>query len=138
MTYIPYFKGDWTPIVTLTGAGTAPQYSTTIGTYSRIGRVVFYQIQLSGDGGNEGSGVGAITVTLPFTTGANQYASISHGGVSINGVQENNIFCLMSAGSTTMSLKYQSSASQLSDFTGADQNNTTRSIILSGKFIINY
>lgn len=130
-------SGNWTPIVTLTGAGTAPQYSTALGTWTKVGRIIFWNIQLSGDGGNEGSGAGIITISLPFTSGPSQIPIIQNGGVAINGAQENNLSVVHSASSTTIQVKYQQSASQLQDFTGADQNNTTRSIYLTGKSILN-
>jgi hypothetical protein len=134
---LPYYaQGTFTPVVTLTGAGTAPQYTTASGTYTRNGRTCFFNILLSGDGGNEGSGAGVITITLPFSTSADQLAITVQGGISNNGGTENLLYYVLSASSSTLTLKRQQSATQLTDFTGADQNNTTRSIQIMGKILV--
>ena len=55
----------YTPTVTATGAGTPPQYTTNIGYYMQIGKIMFVEVKLSGDGGNEGSGVDQLQVAIP-------------------------------------------------------------------------
>ena len=129
--------GTYTPVVTLNGAGTAPQYSTASGTWTIVGRLCFVDIMLSGDGGNEGSGAGQILVSLPFVIGANQLPINIMAGSCINGISESLLYATLTAGLQTVALQNQKSASQIGDFTGADQNNTTRSLRLSLKILLN-
>lgn len=129
-------KGTYTPVVTLNGAGTSPQYSTALGTWTKVGRLCFVDIQLIGDGGNEGSGAGQILVSLPFIIGTSQLPVNIMAGSSINGIQETLLYATLTSGLQTAALQNQKSATQIGDFTGADQNNTTRSIRLSLKILI--
>ena len=130
-------RGTYTPVVTLNGAGTVPQYSTALGTWTIVDRLCFFNIQLSGDGGDEGAGASGILITLPFTTGASQLPIISQLGTGVNGTDESDLYCAVSSSSSTMAILKRASASALAEFTGADQNNTTRGIYISGKILLN-
>ncbi len=130
-------RGTWTPVVTLNGAGTVPQYSTALGTWTIVDRLCFFNIQLSGDGGNEGAGASGILISLPFTTGSGQLPIISQLGVAVNGTDESDLYCSMSASSSTMAILKRASSTALAEFTGADQNNTTRGIYITGKILLN-
>ena len=131
-----YFEGTWTPIVTLVGGAgnTVPVYSTNSGKYTRVGRLVFFNILFSGDGGAEGAGTGQIHVSLPFSTSAEQLPVGPICGVMINGADEE-----------LLSLQFQPSASTLAVFmgstellmfTGVDQNNVSRHFSLTGNFLV--
>lgn len=73
-----YEEGTWTPIVLgTTTAGTAT-YGTQLGTYTRIGRMVYFQLELNW---NSGTGTGQLRLGgLPFTCGSSNCA-VSIGDV---------------------------------------------------------
>lgn len=131
-----YLEGTWTPVVTLVGGAgnTVPVYTTNSGVYTRIGRVVLFCILLSGDGGAEGAGTGQITISLPFSTSSAQLAVRAVSGTAVNGANETLLSIQFAASSSTFSLF--GGASDLTSFTGAGQNNTSRSISLTGKILV--
>lgn len=129
--------GTYTPVVTLSGAGTAPQYLTASGTYTIVGRTCFCDIYLNGDGGNEGAGAGQILVSIPHVIGASQLPVNIPAGSSINNITEYTLYALLTPTLQTVALQRLVSATQIGDFTGADQNNATRSIRLSLKILLN-
>lgn len=135
MTYLPYTQSSYTPVVTVTGAGTAPTYIVNLGTFTKIGRVVFFQISLSGNGGTAGAGGGAVTISIPYLTSASQNVIIATAGQSVNGAQEHLLYAQMNASSSTFTIKYQANANQTVNLTGADQDNATRSIYMNCKYI---
>lgn len=68
-----YEEGTFTP--TLTGIGT-PTYTTQLGSYTRIGNVVHFNITLNWTGGTNGAGI--TVASLPFTAaGVNTPVSVS-------------------------------------------------------------
>lgn len=73
-----YEEGTWTPtVIGTTTAGTAT-YGTQLGTYTRIGRMVYFQLELNW---NSGTGAGQLRLGgLPFTCGSNNCA-VSIGDV---------------------------------------------------------
>jgi len=76
----PFAQPGWTksdPTITLSEAGTIPQYATNDLRYCRVGDVVHCKLMLTGDGGDEGSGAGLIRVALPFPIATDQEA-VSH------------------------------------------------------------
>lgn len=131
-----YLQGIWTPVVTLVGGSgnTVPVYSTNSGDWTRIGRLVFFNIVLSGDGGAEGAGTGAMHISLPFSTSSGQLAVRSVSGRAVNGANETLISLQFSASSGTVAL--WQGAADLTTFKGSSQNNVTRSIVLSGFFFV--
>lgn len=142
MSYHPYLFGTWVPVVTL-GAGvgnTVPVYTTNSGTYTRIGRAVFFNILLSGDGGAEGAGTGQITLTLPFTTAASQLDITLPWGTAMNGAVEHLLFGHLIPSSATMLIARDVvlAATRVEHvaFTGVEQDNASRSIQLQGKFLV--
>lgn len=71
-----YEEGTWTPSYTTTGGNfTTHNYITQIGTYTRIGRMVYIYIQLRSTTYTGGSGDLEIA-GLPFTTSSNGDATI--------------------------------------------------------------
>lgn len=120
---------DFTPTVTLVGGvgNTVPQYTTNNGRYIQIGKIVFIEIYLTGDGGNEGAGTGQVNIALPITAGANCQASLIPCGRGTNAA--NFLLCAdISASASTVALAYFSSITAVTGLTGADQNNASRSI----------
>lgn len=126
-TYTPI--GNCTPTVTLVGGAgnTTPQYTTNTCRYQQVGKEVFWQFYLNGDGGNEGAGTGVVTVNLPVTASASQQPGIVLCGTAFNGATFTTLFSTIAASATTMSLS-KINAGARADFTGVDQINTTRSI----------
>lgn len=131
-----YLQGSWTPIVTLVGGSgnVVPVYSTNSGTWTRVGRLVFFEILLSGDGGAEGAGTGVVNISLPFTTGSAQLAVRNVCGTAVNGANETLLSLQFQPSSGTVEL--WQGASDLTTFKGSNQSNTTRSIGLSGKILV--
>lgn len=141
MSYHPYVFNTWVPVVTLTGGAgnVVPVYTVNSGTYTRIGRTVFFNIELSGDAGAEGAGTGQITITLPFSTAASQLNITEPWGSAINGAKEDILFCRLTPSSATMLIFKDDVTGSDLDYivaTGADQNNVTRSIQISGKILV--
>jgi len=128
-----YLVSTWTPIVTLVGGAgnTVPVYTTNTGVYTRIGNVVYVDILLSGDGGAEGAGTGQITISLPIAASAlNSGAGIGVSGAGLNSTSRQQLFPSISSGASTASIFYWSAINTYVPLTGADQNNTARSLAL--------
>lgn len=63
-----YEEGTWTPAVTFGGGSTGITYSTQIGNYTKIGRIVYVQFRITLS--NKGSSTGSAALGgLPFTSG---------------------------------------------------------------------
>lgn len=132
-----YVEGTFTPTVTLIGGAgnTVPVYSTNSGRYTRIGNRVLVEIYLNGDGGNEGAGTGTIEIALPFTAGANMPGGNFSAGSITNNTESQPAYGFIQAGTATVAVRMQTDTagalnSTITGATGADQNNTTRSIRL--------
>lgn len=127
-----YTESTFTPTVTLVGGAgnTVPVYSTNTGRYTRIGNRVFVDVYLTGDGGAEGAGTGVFNVALPITAGVSHPTSYFPCGFAINGATNDEIWGQIPASNTTIAVAYFNTISTLVDFTGADQNNTTRTLRL--------
>lgn len=128
-----YVESTWAPTVTLVGgAGNiVPVYTTNSARYTRIGNRVFCEIVLLGDGGAEGAGSGRVNIALPFTASASALEVYRPVGWAINNTTEYMIYGRINASSGTIFLTYISSVSALGNFTGDQQNNTTREIRLA-------
>jgi len=126
-----YDEGTFTPTVTLVGGAgnTVPVYTTNIGRYTRIGRIVTAQYQIEGDGGAEGAGSGIINLALPFTSAASPTVQYMSTGVVLRqaGIWLQPLVVL-SGGASTMALAYFDAISTIADVTGDLQNNTTRGL----------
>lgn len=127
-----YTEGTFTPTVTLVGGAgnTVPVYSTNTGRYTRIGNRVFVDVYLTGDGGDEGAGTGTVNIALPVAASASNPAGARECGRAINNVSEYLIAGEITGGASTVSLSYYNLISTTAAFTGADQNNATRTIRL--------
>lgn len=127
----------FTPTVTLAGGvgNTVPVYTTNSGRYIQIDNVVFVNITLKDDGGDEGAGTGIVTIALPVTASAN-IAATSNGkltslGTAINGAVWYQIYDAVRTSATTVALRYFNTISTIASFTGNDQNSATREINLA-------
>lgn len=123
----------FTPSITLTGGSgnTVPQYSTNTGRYAVVGNIVFVDVYLTGDGGNEGAGTGIFRVNLPVTAGANHPYALFPCGTAQNG--SSTVYLLygkIPGSNTTIDLNYLDSITSTAVFKGDLQNNTTRSVRL--------
>lgn len=128
-----YLEETFTPTVTLVGGAgnTPPVYSTNTGRATRIGNKRFVDIYLTGDGGAEGAGTGTFNVALGATAGASNPTSFMAVGYGNNGATEfMPIFGQVAGGGTTIALYRHATLSTGANFTGADQNNTSRTIRL--------
>lgn len=125
----------FTPTVTLVGGAgnTVPQYSSTSARYCQVGNQIFVEVNLSGDGGNEGAGSGQMNIALPTTAGASK---VDGGMGSIIGQMVDTgadyiVSGIIDQGATTVKLYYFDTISSVATFTGAEQGNTSRAIKLS-------
>lgn len=129
-----YYSGTFTPTVTLVGGAgnTTPVYSTNTGRYTRIGNRCFVDVILSGDGGAEGAGTGVVNIALPMAVSASYATSRTFIGRGTNGTTIFWLCSVLEASYTTISLGYLTALNVgLTSLTGADQNNTTRQIIIN-------
>lgn len=127
-TLAAYDEIEFTPTVTLVGGAgnVVPQYVTNTGRAVRIGRIVFVDILLQGDGGDEGAGTGAINIAIPYSSSANHPNNYFPCGNETNGATDTGLWCDISAGAQTVLTANSGEAAR----TGANQNNTTRDIRL--------
>ncbi len=120
-----------TTTVSLNGAGTAPVYSSNTLRWTQIGKVVFAEYFLTGDGGAEGSGAGQIRLTLPVSVANN--SGITYQGVlgqANNGTTDYYLVPRFNINSA-VDLYYQGALNTVPvALTGDDQNNVSREINL--------
>lgn len=124
---------NFTPTVTLVGGtgNTVPVYSTNAGRYIRVGNYVHAEVYLTGDGGAEGTGTGRVHIALPVAASASQNGSDFPCGTAVNGATFFIVTGEVAASGTTIGLAYFDTISTIASFTGANQNNATRTIRLS-------
>jgi hypothetical protein len=106
-----YEEGTWTPTLTFTGGGSV-SYTTQLGTYVKIGRMVHCNVAISLSGTSSPTGNVGLS-GLPFTnTGGGQFSSGASKAV-IRSLSSSNAFILINvdAGATTMS--FNSNATNL-------------------------
>lgn len=127
-----YVENTFAPTVTLVGGtgNTTPVYSTNSGRYTRIGRIVFVDVWLTGDGGAEGAGTGVVNIALPITASASQNTGTFSVGYVRNGAYADGLplYGQIAAGGTTIELVQRTVAGAFASVTGADQNNASRAI----------
>lgn len=119
------------PTVTLVGGAgnVVPVYTTNTGRYIRIGNLVFVDVYLTGDGGDEGAGSGQVNIALPVTASASHPTGFTPIGIYTNGATTMEVFGQIAGAATTVAL-FDAMWAALD---GADQNNATRTIRL--KFV---
>lgn len=124
----------YTPVVTLSAAGTVPQYTTNSGRYEIIGNKCFVDILLDGDGGNEGAGAVQIYVSLPVAVSSSHLADVAinyHVGMALNNTTQYMLTGSVDQASQKIFLRYVNTTNtDTNPFTAALQNNATRTIRL--------
>lgn len=69
ITPITYAEGTFTPAITFSGGNTGITYSIQVGSYTRIGNIVFFQLSILLT--SKGTSTGSLTITgLPVTSAA--------------------------------------------------------------------
>jgi len=123
-----YDEGTFTPTVTLVGGSgnVVPVYSTNIGRYTRIGRIVHVQIQLDGDGGFEGAGTGQINIALPGTVSASMTTMYVTSGFVFNSTNYYIPLLNLNASTAIMPVFYINGIGTYGTYTGQSQDNTSR------------
>jgi hypothetical protein len=122
---------SWTPVLSFGGASVGITYTTQVGTYSRIGSLIFFsgQITLS----SKGSSTGNVLISgLPFTNGARQ-ANVGFGGV-VSTTSLVSPFGVVLGSTTTFGI-FSNSGSGTVQATDANFTNTT-TINFSGTYDI--
>lgn len=136
ITSLTQSESTFAPNVTLVGGAgnTVPVYTTNVGRHTRIGRQVFVEVYLNGDGGAEGAGTGTFNIALPVTASANNQPGQVLVGTALNGSVSYLLTGEILAAATTVALStFNLIASEIL-FTGADQNNVTRTVRLSFQY----
>jgi hypothetical protein len=118
-----YTEGIYTPIVTLVGAGTVPEYASNVGRYTRIGDRCFVDIWLDGPAGSAGAGAGVLNLSLPIPANVDQVGDFIIAGHFHNGALEHVNFVQIAGGASVAELFIQVTATQTRAATGADQDN---------------
>lgn len=122
------------PTVTLVGGAgnTIPEYTTNSGRYAQCDEIVFVNVSLIGDGGNEGAGTGIINIALPVTAGANKIDGNLEftAGTCANGSGPEILTGSISQLADTIALQRQSAIRNIPNFKGENQSDTTRKIRL--------
>lgn len=107
-----YEEGTWTPAFAVSGGGLAVTYTSQVGSYTRVGRLVFVvgNIQTAGKTAN---GIGILQVTgLPYTiksTGGSEFGGSV--GISYNWASNPCTNILPGAGTTLVYLNYNATNS---------------------------
>lgn len=124
--------GTFTPTVTLVGGAgnTVPVYSTNSGRYAQVGKNIFVDVYLTGDGGAEGAGTGVLTVALPVAASGSQSTGKFIIGYGLNNTLESVLTATIAASASVTSLSYFNAIGTTASYTGAEQNNSTRTIRL--------
>lgn len=98
-----YVEGTFTPVLAFGGASTGITYSVQTGAYTRIGRVVHFDLQITLT--SKGSATGAATISgLPLMIGGTGPATIQVSGVTA-GVGDTVVIASLGATGTTISLQ---------------------------------
>lgn len=122
------------PTVSLIGGSgnTVPEYTTNSGRYTQMGKIVYADVLLDGDGGNEGAGTGQINVALPVTAGAsiiNDSSVIPMGNIK-NGNTTYSLGGAVLQSATNLKLYYFKKVEEAMPVTGAEQNDADRTLRL--------
>lgn len=116
------------PTVTLVGGAgnVVPVYATNTGRYTRVGNLVFVDVYLTGDGGDEGAGSGILNIALPIAASASHPTGHFPAGHYINNAGKMNCNGQIAGGATTIQLQ----DGMYADMDGADQSGADRMIRL--------
>lgn len=120
-----YEEGTWTPVVNFGGATTGITYTTQLGTYTKIGRVVIAHINIVLS--SKGSATGNATITgVPFTSSSTMRATCSFNWANMTSSLVDGKL-ILSESTTSISVGGSTSASTSSQalLTQADFSNTS-------------
>ena len=122
------------PQILNTGAGATPTYVTNSGRFMVANNVCRCDLLLDGDGGTPGSGAGVLAVSLPAMPSALRLAGYTQVGYYGNNANQSVLFATLLSSSVFATLSHLittgAGSPNISDLTGADQNNATRTIRL--------
>jgi hypothetical protein len=137
-TIILGVTASFTPTVTLVGGAgnTVPVYSTNSANATQLGNRMFVDVYLTGDGGDEGAGTGVINIELPDTANASQLSGVFPCGYALNNATAYPLYGEIAGSANTISLSYITLLGAVANFTGADQNNATRTIRLHFSYLL--
>lgn len=116
-----YEEGTWTPVLNFGGATTGITYTIQQGSYTKIGRFVFFMLAITLS--SKGSATGSATITgLPFTPVATFQGSVTGNYQTMNSATA--LVGLVSAASTTITL-HVPAATGLGGCADTNFNNTS-------------
>lgn len=124
--YAPSNWQTYVPVLTLVGgAGNiVPQYATTLARYNLINKkLCLVSVYMSGDGGAEGAGTGALTISLPFS--ASCLCAVPCGTM-VNGLQIVTLKLILQSGSNLATFAFQNSFVTVAQVIGVNQDSATR------------
>lgn len=126
----PYITGTFTPTYTAGGASTGVTYSTQTGTYTKIGRLVFFTLRVTLS--NAGSAAGAVAyAALPFAAASRDFSVSVSFYNSFSGLTGAPVGFIAS-GASSISMR-QTGAATVANITQANITNTA-DIIISGSY----
>lgn len=127
---------NYTATVTLVGGAgnTVPVYSTNVAYYAKYGKTCFVWVYKTGDGGAEGAGTGVYTIALPFQSATTSFVGEIAAGTFHNGAASGALFVSVADSATTAQVTQLTAIGNLANFTGADQDNTSRKVTLAFKY----
>jgi len=121
------------PTVTLVGGtgNVTPVYLANGGRAHKIGKRMFVEVNLNGDGGNEGAGSGTMNIALPAAANAAWLGGAVPVGCAQNGTTEYQLYGSIAPGGSLLVLSYFDVLTNRAAFPGSLQSSGTREIILS-------
>ena len=118
-----YEEGTWTPTIAFGGLAVGVTYTANSGQYTKIGKVVYFQLVLTLS--SKGSSTGAFTVLgLPFTPDSATYPVVFRPSGMTSGVGDTYLVARVSSSDTTISASKYSLGSLVA-LTDADFANTS-------------
>jgi hypothetical protein len=127
-----YVQGTFTPGIQFGGGTTGITYTDQIGVYTRIGRVVVFDLMVTLSA--KGSSTGSAQITgLPITAAGNAVPSI-HVTAMTAGVGDTHVQSVVASATTNIVLRDISGGSQ-ANLTDVDFTNTSQ-IRISGTYIV--
>jgi hypothetical protein len=129
-----YDEGTFTPILTSTGGGTSTTYSTQVGTYTKLGRLVHFSLRIDSSVFSA-SGSGNVAVAgLPFTPlSTANYQSLTVG-YSANFATNNPSSAILNAGTGQIELEYRATANGVSTVLPASAYQSGAVVMISGTY----
>ena len=118
-----YEEGTWTPTIAFGGLAVGVTYTANSGQYTKIGKVVYFQLVLTLS--SKGSSTGAFTVLgLPFTPDSATYPVVFRPSGMTSGVGDTYLVARVNSSDTTISASKYSLGSLVA-LTDADFANTS-------------